>query len=502
MENITYYLNYLGGKSNETKKISRLGSAALALAVLSGSTAAVLPTLSPENSISASAAQTYGDFEYTVSNNTVTITKYKGSDSTVTVPSTINGMSVTGIGDYAFRGCSSLTSVTIPNGVTSIGQRTFYDCSSLTSITIPDSVKSIGSYAFYDCSSLTSVTIPNSVTSIGYEAFSGCSSLTSITIPDSVTGIGSYAFSGCNNLTISGLSGSYAQTYAKNNNIKFVTIGTVEVTKVSLDKTTLSLKKGKTAKLTATVTPADATDKTISWLTSDKTVATVKNGTVTAVGKGTCNIYAKSANGKKATCAVTVTAPVPLNNTSVVNSDKVQVGDKIRVAPSANGGSGEYSSAVYYKRSTASTWKTLGSEFGNTFKGSNSTVAFQPTSEGTFDIKVVIKDTTGAIAEQFFTVDVVEELELSNVSVMGRYTVKLGTAIPMIGKAVGGSAPYTYSFYFKRSTNTNWKLLGDKFQTTASARFRPTATGTYDIRIDVKDSTGTIVKKFFTAEAK
>ena len=72
----------------------------------------------------------------------------------------------------------------------------------------------------------------------------------------------------------------------------------------------------------------------------------------------------------------------------------------------------------------------------------------------------------------------------------------------MIGKAVGGSAPYTYSFYFKRSTNTNWKLLGEKFQTTASARFKPTATGTYDVRIDVKDSSGTVVKKFFTATAK
>ena len=85
---------------------------------------------------------------------------------------------------------------------------------------------------------------------------------------------------------------------------------------------------------------------------------------------------------------------------------------------------------------------------------------------------------------------------------MGRYTVKLGTAIPLIGKAVGGSAPYTYSFYFKRSTNTNWKLLGEKFTDKASARFKPTAKGTYDVRIDVKDSDGSIVKKYFTATVK
>ena len=109
--------------------------------------------------------------------------------------------SVTSIGNSAFYGCSSLTSITIPNGVTSIGNSAFSGCSSLTSITIPEGVTSIGNRAFYGCSSLTSITIPNGVTSIGYRAFSGCSSLTSITIPNGVTSIGDDAFSGCNSLT-------------------------------------------------------------------------------------------------------------------------------------------------------------------------------------------------------------------------------------------------------------------------------------------------------------
>ena len=89
--------------------------------------------------------------------------------------------SVTSIGDAAFGGCSSLTSVTIPNSVTSIGDYAFNNCTSLTSVTIPNSVKSIGFLAFYNCSSLTSVTIGESVTSIGDYAFEECSSLTSIT---------------------------------------------------------------------------------------------------------------------------------------------------------------------------------------------------------------------------------------------------------------------------------------------------------------------------------
>ena len=107
---------------------------------------------------------------------------------------------ITSIGKNAFRDCTSLASVTIPNGVTSIGGQAFDGCSSLASITIPDSVTSIGSYAFYNCSSLASVTIPNGVTSIGGSVFSGCKSLASVTIPDSVTSIGNYAFESCSSL--------------------------------------------------------------------------------------------------------------------------------------------------------------------------------------------------------------------------------------------------------------------------------------------------------------
>ena len=116
--------------------------------------------------------------------------------TSLTIPS-----SVTSIGSYAFWDCSGLTSLTIPSSVTSIGYAAFYDCSSLTSLTIPSSVTSIGDAAFYDCSSLTSLTIPSSVTSIGEAAFSGCSGLTSLTIPSSVTSIGNYAFKGCSGLT-------------------------------------------------------------------------------------------------------------------------------------------------------------------------------------------------------------------------------------------------------------------------------------------------------------
>jgi len=88
--------------------------------------------------------------------------------------------SVTSIGDIAFSGCTSLTSVTIPISVTFIGGNAFYHCTSLTSVTIPNSITTIPGYAFYECVSLTSVTIPSSVTYIENGAFRDCASLTSI----------------------------------------------------------------------------------------------------------------------------------------------------------------------------------------------------------------------------------------------------------------------------------------------------------------------------------
>ncbi len=140
-------------------------------------------------------------WNYTVTANNATIERNSWATGDIVIPATINGYSVTTIGNRTFENCHELTSITIPNSVITIGDYAFLDCSGLTSITIPNSVTSIGEYVFYGCSGLTSITIPNSVTSIRKWGFYGCSGLTSVTIPNSVITIGSYAFGYCSGLT-------------------------------------------------------------------------------------------------------------------------------------------------------------------------------------------------------------------------------------------------------------------------------------------------------------
>ncbi len=146
------------------------------------------------------AAQS-GDFRYTDDGPGITITDYPTTAvGAVAIPATINGKPVTRIGESAFRYCSGLTSVTIPDSVASIGDSAFLYCYGLTSVTIGNGVTSIGASAFEGCSKLVGVTIGSGVVSIGASAFRGCSSLTAVTLPYGVTSIGAYAFCECSSL--------------------------------------------------------------------------------------------------------------------------------------------------------------------------------------------------------------------------------------------------------------------------------------------------------------
>lgn len=141
------------------------------------------------------SAETYGDLTYKNNGYYIEITGCNKSATSVDIPAEIEGLPVTSIENFAFRDCTSLINVTIPDSITSIGRSAFEDCTKLTDVTIPNSVNLISSFAFYNCTSLTDINIPDTVKFISDYTFSNCTSLTDITIPDNVTNISYEAFS-------------------------------------------------------------------------------------------------------------------------------------------------------------------------------------------------------------------------------------------------------------------------------------------------------------------
>ena len=178
------------------------------------------------------------DYEYRVlEDGAAEITSYSGKDSVLKIPNTLDGKTVTSIGDEAFSGCRALTSIELPDSVTSMGVNPFEGCMSLKNIQVspeqpvfavidgvlfnkaekslicyptgkqeeayevPQGIQQIKFDAFAGCRFLTTIELPDSVTSIGDGAFAECSALTNIELPDGLTSIGEYAFLGCSALT-------------------------------------------------------------------------------------------------------------------------------------------------------------------------------------------------------------------------------------------------------------------------------------------------------------
>jgi len=177
----------------------------------------------------------HAQFNYVTNNGAITITGYSGGPGTLSIPETIDGLTVSAIAASAFETNADLTNVVIPKTVISIGTAAFASCINLVTLDVdpentaykssdgvlysvgldslvqcpggkrgsfvaPDGLTAVGSKAFAFCAGLTNIALPNSVTSIGDNAFANCSGLTSFSVPTGVTSISNATFSSCSRM--------------------------------------------------------------------------------------------------------------------------------------------------------------------------------------------------------------------------------------------------------------------------------------------------------------
>ena len=182
----------------------------------------------------------------------------------------------------------------------------------------------------------------------------------------------------------------------------------------------------------------------------------------------------------------TVTA-TDLTNSSTVSYTQVGVGTTVSIKGKASGGKSSYKYAFYFKRSANTKWNLI----GTAYDGSTS-ASFTPTAAADFDVKVIVKDSSSTISVKTMKVKVTS---LTNNSTLSASTVKAGKAVTITGKASGGTTPYKYAYYYKRTENSKWNTIGTEFGTATSAKLTPASAAVFEIKVVIKDNSGTVAIK-------
>lgn len=251
-------------------KIKRLTAIMLVILMIQSIISVSIITTSAEETqedVPTKTIYTYGDYQYTVSDEEATITAYSGTRANVVIPGYISGYKVTGLAEKLFCKDENIRKVTFPDTIEIILRRILDLCSNLKSVKTGSGLLRIEDGAFARCYSLSEVDFSRSkkIDVIGQYAFNGCYSIKSMTIPDTVTRIEFAAF-----------------------------------------KEKIALAVNNKYALKPTITPEGVATK-CKWTSSDESIATVsKFGNVTAVSEGTAYITVTTHNGKTATCKVVV----------------------------------------------------------------------------------------------------------------------------------------------------------------------------------------------------
>ena len=177
---------------------------------------------------------------------------------------------------------------------------------------------------------------------------------------------------------------------------------------------------------------------------------------------------------------------LPFANTTTVK-ESVAYGESLIINASGQGGTGIYQYAVQYKKASSSAWTTV-QNFSE-----NSEIKLTPKAMTEYDICVKVKDSDGTVDKKFYQLSVTESL--SNISEMSAEEIKFGESITTYNKAVGGTAPYTYAVYYKKAGTTKWTTV-QNFKDKTETVINPKAAVKYNVCVKVKDSSGTIAKKY------
>lgn len=226
--------------------------------------------------------------------------------------------SISSIGDYAFMGCSSLEFDALPSSLASIGTAAFANCSSVSEIVIPAGVTEISSSAFAGCKSLSNVEFDNQEITINSSAFANCTALSYVEIPERALYVAPNAFSNCSSsMSVSCFATSAALESVTSSSVPYEVI--YPVSSIKIEGSSEVLKKGETVQLTTQLTPMQATNKKVTWISINEDVATVsENGLVTAVSNGTAIIRAVTEDGGYS-AEIEIECTVPVESVSIDN---------------------------------------------------------------------------------------------------------------------------------------------------------------------------------------
>lgn len=202
-------------------------------------------------------------------------------------------------------------------------------------------------------------------------------------------------------------------------------------------------------------------------------------------------VIAKDACGTTEEKIFSVKVKKPLTNDSTINAEEIEIGEKIVVSGTASGGTGDYTYAFYYKKSSGSNWYQMAEPY------TTKHAAFKPAATVSYDVKVIVKDANGNTEEKIFTVKV--NGPLVNKSYVVTTDAKVGEKVRVKGAASGGAGGYTYAFYYKKSSKSDWYKMAEPY-TTKTAAFKPASATGYDVKVIAKDAHGNTEEVIYTVD--